>query len=123
MASNISKENNILETGIEIVFQGIIITNDDWNDWKFLEKNDNWLGQGNLLMSIVNLSGATVSVTIFLYFNLVLETIIDKKDCNFQPLSFLIKSVLPIFLSIPLNKLPWARSFQLRTEIHSQARR
>ena len=79
MASNISKENNILETGIEIVFQGIIITNDDWNDWKFLEKNDNWLGQGNLLMSIVNLSGATVSVTIFLYFNLVLETIIDKK--------------------------------------------
>ena len=47
MASNISKENNILETGIEIVFQGIIITSNDWNDWKFLEKNDNWLEGSN----------------------------------------------------------------------------
>ena len=29
---------NIQETGIEIVYKGVINTTDDWNDWKFIER-------------------------------------------------------------------------------------
>ena len=54
--SNINRENNILETGIETSFEGIIITTNDWNDWKFLEKNDNWLGASNYKLTFTKYS-------------------------------------------------------------------
>ena len=29
---------NIQETGIEMVYKGVINTTNDWNDWKFIER-------------------------------------------------------------------------------------